>query len=70
MTSSKLTYFLGNPVSYSKANMFLSQQKYAGDILKRAKMENYKSDATPTNTNSKLNILVGDLVTILVPISS
>lgn len=58
----KLTYFLGISVSYSKGGMFLSQQKYAGEILKRPTMENCKPVATPTDTNSKLSSSVGDLV--------
>lgn len=34
----KLTYFLGILVTYSKGNMFLSQEKYAIKIIKRDKM--------------------------------
>ncbi|KAJ9548593.1 hypothetical protein OSB04_021136 [Centaurea solstitialis] len=55
-----LSYFLGISVKRNSNGMFLTQQKYTEDILKREKMENCKPIATPVDTNSKLSAIVGE----------
>ncbi|XP_071729075.1 uncharacterized mitochondrial protein AtMg00810-like [Rutidosis leptorrhynchoides] len=49
-----LNYFLGISATRTKDGMFLSQQKYALDILDRADMINCKPYLTPVDTQSKL----------------
>ncbi|GJZ04655.1 ribonuclease H-like domain-containing protein [Tanacetum coccineum] len=48
-----LNYFLGISVTRDSLGMFLSQRKYATEILKRAYMLNYNSSRTLINTESK-----------------
>ncbi|XP_023741475.3 uncharacterized mitochondrial protein AtMg00810-like [Lactuca sativa] len=47
----RLSYFLGLEVSYTSAGLFLSQSKYAHDILKRANLLDSKPVGTPLATN-------------------
>ncbi|XP_023733855.1 uncharacterized mitochondrial protein AtMg00810-like [Lactuca sativa] len=49
-----LNYFLGIVVSRDRTSMFLSQQKYAMDILEKAIMLNCKPARTPADVASKL----------------
>ncbi|GKB48958.1 ribonuclease H-like domain-containing protein [Tanacetum coccineum] len=56
-----LHYFLGISVSRDATGMFLSQRKYALEILERAGMLNCQSCRTPVDTESKLSA-VGPLV--------
>ncbi|XP_071708404.1 uncharacterized mitochondrial protein AtMg00810-like [Rutidosis leptorrhynchoides] len=49
-----LNYFLGISATRNKQGMFLSQQKYALDILDRADMSNYTPCSTPGDTQYKL----------------
>ncbi|GJR34082.1 ribonuclease H-like domain-containing protein [Tanacetum coccineum] len=49
-----LNYFLGILVSRDSSGMFLSQRKYAAEILERAGMVNYNPSQTPVDTESKL----------------
>ncbi|KAI3684681.1 hypothetical protein L6452_33906 [Arctium lappa] len=58
----KLTYFLGISVTRTPQSMFLSQRKYAEDIINRAKMNNFKLVVTPIDSKSKLSAHVGDPV--------
>lgn len=46
----KLNYFLGLEVSYHDTGLFLSQSKYAHDILSRAHMLDAKPVSTPLST--------------------
>ncbi|XP_071694579.1 uncharacterized protein [Rutidosis leptorrhynchoides] len=46
----RLSYFLGLEVTYTDSGLFLSQTKYAHDILTRAKMLESKPIATPLET--------------------
>ncbi|GKB39599.1 retrovirus-related pol polyprotein from transposon RE1 [Tanacetum coccineum] len=46
-----LCYFLGLEVSYTEDGLFLSQEKYAKDILTRADLLDSKPVATPLATN-------------------
>ncbi|XP_021992156.1 uncharacterized mitochondrial protein AtMg00810-like [Helianthus annuus] len=50
-----LSFFLGNSVTRNKNNMFLSQQSYATDIIKRANMQNCNPVFTPVDTHAKLS---------------
>lgn len=47
----KLSYFLGLEVAYTDVDLYLSQTKYAHDILTRAGLLNSKLVATPLSTN-------------------
>ncbi|GJY78530.1 ribonuclease H-like domain-containing protein [Tanacetum coccineum] len=49
-----LNYFLGISVTRNASGMFLSQQKYATEVLDRAGMLNCKPCRTPVDTDSKL----------------
>ncbi|GKB25897.1 ribonuclease H-like domain-containing protein [Tanacetum coccineum] len=50
-----LNYFLGIFVTCNASGMFLSQQKYATEVLNCAGMLNYKPCRTPVDTDSKLS---------------
>nr|GEY65960.1 ribonuclease H-like domain-containing protein [Tanacetum cinerariifolium] len=56
-----LNYFLGISVTRDSPGMFLSQRKYATEILKRAYMVGCNFSQTPVDTESKLGD-DGDLV--------
>ncbi|GKA71472.1 ribonuclease H-like domain-containing protein [Tanacetum coccineum] len=49
-----LNYFLGISVTRDARGMFLSQKKYAMELLERAHMSNCNSTRTPVDTESKL----------------
>ncbi|GJX61854.1 ribonuclease H-like domain-containing protein [Tanacetum coccineum] len=49
-----LNYFLGISVTHDSSGMFLSQRKYAMEILERAHMVACNSSRTPVDTESKL----------------
>ncbi|KAK1420492.1 hypothetical protein QVD17_22136 [Tagetes erecta] len=55
-----LTYFLGIAVTRHSDSLFLSQQKYAKDVIDRAGMSSCKPVATPVDTNTKLSATDGD----------
>lgn len=50
-----LNYFLGIAVTRDRYGMFLSQHKYATEILARANMSNCKSARTPADTSAKFD---------------
>ncbi|XP_071688698.1 uncharacterized mitochondrial protein AtMg00810-like [Rutidosis leptorrhynchoides] len=50
-----LNYFLGISVTRTSSGMFLSQKKYATEILERADMMGCHPSRTPVETSSKLN---------------
>ncbi|XP_021727699.1 uncharacterized protein LOC110694843 [Chenopodium quinoa] len=54
-----LNYFLGIVVTRTPSYLFLSQQKYAQEILKRAGMSSCKPAQTPVDTQSKLSVDAG-----------
>ncbi|GJT56319.1 ribonuclease H-like domain-containing protein [Tanacetum coccineum] len=56
-----LNYFLGISVTRDSSRMFLSQKKYAVDILERAGMVNCNPNRTPVDNESKLGV-IGDVV--------
>ena len=48
-------YFLGMEVHQVKDEVFLSQKKYAMDLLKKFKLESYNPVSTPLAANEKLS---------------
>jgi hypothetical protein len=50
-----MKYFLGIEVNQSEDGIFICQNKYANDILKRFRMVNYKLVVTPIATGTKLS---------------
>jgi hypothetical protein len=55
-----LHYFLGIEVKKSDHRILLSQQKYAMELLVRARMTNYKSVHTPASTLKKLSTYISE----------
>lgn len=51
-----LRYFLGLEVVQSNEGLFVSQQKYAEDLLKKTGMLNCRKFSTPMNANEKLSL--------------
>ncbi|KAG6488118.1 hypothetical protein ZIOFF_056876 [Zingiber officinale] len=49
-----MKYFLGFQVKQKKGEIFISQEKYIADLLKKFRMENAKSICTPMSLNEKL----------------
>nr|XP_021861020.1 uncharacterized protein LOC110800042 [Spinacia oleracea] len=49
-----LSYFLGIAVTRHKGGLFLSQRKYAEEIIERANMSSCRPSATPVDTKAKL----------------
>ncbi|KAK4358278.1 hypothetical protein RND71_023888 [Anisodus tanguticus] len=54
-----LNYFLGIVVTRHVGGLFLSQRKYAAEIIERARMSSYKSISTPVDTKPKLSAAAG-----------
>lgn len=54
-----LSYFLGLAVTHHAGGLFLSQRKYASEIIERAGMTSCKPTATPVDTKSKLSTSSG-----------
>ena len=55
-----LHYFLGLEVYRSRDTLFLSQTKYAVDLLCKFKMDGAKPYSLPVISGSKLSLLDGD----------
>ncbi|GJZ79695.1 retrovirus-related pol polyprotein from transposon TNT 1-94 [Tanacetum coccineum] len=55
----QLHYFLGLEIKQTNRGIFVSQQKYATELLKQFNMVNCKTKATPMNTNEKLMAVDG-----------
>jgi len=51
-----LHYFLGIEVTQMSDGIFISQEKYVSNLLKKWKMGNCKPMSTPMNTNEKLSV--------------
>ncbi|XP_050133157.1 uncharacterized mitochondrial protein AtMg00810-like [Malus sylvestris] len=51
----KLTYFLGLQIQYrDNRDMFISQAKYAKELIKKAEMESCKPTPTPSKPHTQL----------------
>ncbi|XP_039137128.1 uncharacterized mitochondrial protein AtMg00810-like [Dioscorea cayenensis subsp. rotundata] len=51
-----LRYFLGLEVKQKPGSLFVSQHKYAEDLLKKTRMLHSKAISTPMNSNEKLYV--------------
>ncbi|CAL9218493.1 unnamed protein product [Arabidopsis halleri] len=58
----RLHHFLGIKAEFNNKGLFLSQSKYAEDVIARAGMTECKPLATPVDLKSKLSIHDGDLL--------
>ncbi|KAL4369603.1 hypothetical protein GQ457_05G026510 [Hibiscus cannabinus] len=54
-----MNYFLGMEVHQGEDGIFISQRKYANDVLKKFKMQNCKPVSTPLVVNEKLSKVDG-----------
>jgi hypothetical protein len=52
----ELTFFLGFQVKQIKEGIFISQEKYTKDLLKRFKMDDYKPIKTLIPSNGHLDL--------------
>ncbi|KAL2345957.1 hypothetical protein Fmac_007242 [Flemingia macrophylla] len=52
----KMSFFLGMQVQQDRGEVFISQEKYAKEILRKFKMEECKPSATPMNQKEKFSI--------------
>ena len=52
----ELTFFLGFQVKQMREGIFISQEKYTKDLLKRFKMDECKPIKTPMPTNGHLDL--------------
>ena len=52
----ELTFFLGFQVKQMREGIFISQENYTKDLLKRFKMDECKSIKTPMPSNGHLNL--------------
>ena len=57
-----LSYFLGLEVTSSCDGYYLSQAKYASDLLSKAGITDNKTVSTPLEYNAKLTPLDGELI--------
>uniref|UniRef100_A0A6N2KBQ3 Uncharacterized protein n=2 Tax=Salix viminalis TaxID=40686 RepID=A0A6N2KBQ3_SALVM len=55
-----LSYFLGISVTRHSGGIFLSQQKYAEEIIERVGMSSSKPSSTPVDTKAKLSLSSGN----------
>ncbi|KAL9811798.1 putative RNA-directed DNA polymerase [Arabidopsis thaliana] len=55
----RLSFFLGISATFDHNGVFLSQEKYAKDIIARGEMQNCKPSLTPVDLASKLEESVG-----------
>jgi Reverse transcriptase (RNA-dependent DNA polymerase) len=58
----KLSYFLEIEIAYSNKGLFLSQRKYTLDMLKETEKLGAKPANTPMETNTKLRLEEGELL--------
>ena len=65
-----MRYFLGIEVKQTQDGMFMSQQKYATDILKKFKMDRCKPVDTPIEVGTKLSKMMWVLLLMRLCISN
>jgi Reverse transcriptase (RNA-dependent DNA polymerase) len=58
----KLSYFLGIEIAHSSKGLFLSQRKYVLDLLKETGKLGAKPASTPMETNTKLGLEDGEVL--------
>ena len=51
-----LTFFLGLQVKQKKEGMFISQEKYARNLVKKFGLDSKKHTSTPMSSSTKLNL--------------
>ena len=52
----ELTFFLGLQVKQRKEGIFISQEKYARNIVKKFGLDSKKHASTPMSSSTKLNV--------------
>ena len=52
----ELTFFLGLQVKQKKEDIFISQEKYARNIVKKFGLDSKKHASTPMSLSTKLNV--------------
>ena len=52
----ELTFFLGLQVKQKKEDIFVSQEKYARNIVKKFGLDSQKHASTPMSSTTKLNV--------------
>ena len=52
----ELTFFLGLQVKQRKEGIFISQEKYAQNIVKKFGLDSKKHTSTPMSSSTKLNV--------------
>ena len=52
----ELTFFLGLQVKQKKEGIFVSQEKYARNIVKKFRLDSKKHASTPMSSSTKLNV--------------
>ena len=52
----ELTFFLGLQVKQKKEGIFVSQEKYARNIVKKFGLDSKKHASTPMSSSTKLNV--------------
>ena len=52
----ELTFFLGFQVKQKKEGIFISQEKYARNIVKKFGIDSKKHASTPMSSSTKLNV--------------
>ena len=55
----KLSYFLGLEITYSTDGLYITQAKYASELLSRVGLTNSKTVDTPVKLNAHLTHLRG-----------
>ena len=57
-----LKYFLGLEVTSSESGIFLSQAKYASDLLSRAGITDSRTESTPLEPNARFTPMDGNVL--------
>ena len=57
-----LSFFIGLEISYNQSEYYLSQAKYASDLVPHASLKNSKTVHTPIDTNAHFSAIDGTLL--------